>query len=409
MSYDTVVIGAGLAGLTCARDLVQAGQKVLVLEASDGVGGRVRTDEHEGFLLDRGFQVLLTAYPQAKRVLDYPALELQPFYPGSLVRSPIGTMEKLADPFRQPVDGLKTLGSSVGSMGDKMRIGQMRARLMLTSLDAIYESEEDSARHWLIDQGFSKDFISQFFRPFYGGVMLDENLSASKKMLEFTYKMFAQGDTSVPAAGMGAITAQIADHIGEQRIRLGSRVKQVSQGSVTLENGERIKGDQVVVATDVDFAHEQIQEIQNPGWRGVSCLYFDAPEPPVKEPILVLNGDAAGMVNNLAVMSQVAPTYAPKGRSLVSVSVVGGAPREALTGRVIQELTGWFGKQVSHWRHLRTYDIPKGQPAQDLSEVMRPVHTSVSGVFVCGDHRETPSIEGAMHSGQRAAHAVLDA
>ena len=409
MSHDTVVVGAGLAGLTCARDLVKAGQNVLLLEASDAVGGRVRTDEHEGFLLDRGFQVLLTAYPQAKRVLDYHSLDLQAFYPGSLVRLPSGRLEKLADPFRQPLDGLKTLGAAVGGVGDKMKIGQMRARLMLTPLEAIYESEEESARTWLQGEGFSQEFISQFFRPFYGGVMLDRELSASKKMLEFTYKMFAAGDTSVPAAGMGAITAQIADHIGRERIRLGARVTKVSSGAVVLESGEQIKGDQIVVATEADFATTHLKNLEHPGWRGVSCLYFDSPISPIDEPILVLNGDAGGLVNNLAVMSQVAPSYAPKGRSLVSVSVVGGRSQGELTSQVLAELTGWFGNQVSQWRHLRTYDIPQGQPAQDLSVVMRPVETTMPGVFVCGDHRETPSIEGAMHSGQRAAQAVLGA
>ena len=212
-AHDTIVIGAGLAGLTCALELRRRGLQVCVLEAADAVGGRVRTDEHEGFLLDRGFQVLLTAYPHAKRYLDYEALELEEFFAGALIYTG-RSFEKVADPVRHPVAGVQTLLAKVGTRGDKLRIGQMRARLLVDTLDKIYAREDDDTLTWLRDQGFSEEFIDQFFRPFYGGVMLDDELETSSKMLEFTYKMFSDGATALPTRGMGALPEQLADQIG---------------------------------------------------------------------------------------------------------------------------------------------------------------------------------------------------
>ncbi len=414
---EVIVVGAGLAGLTCAVELVSAGVDVLLLEASDAVGGRVRTDEYEGFLLDHGFQVLLTGYPTAKKYLDYEALDLKEFYPGAIIR--MGAQaEKMADPFRRPIDGLKTLMSPVGSAGDKVRIGQMRTQMIGRSLNKIYQGPGTTSIEWLREEGYSEEFITQFFKPFYGGVMLDRELETSHKMLAFTYKMFAAGDTSVPAKGMGQISEQLADRVGRERIRLGARVARLLEGAgrgVELESGELIHANQVVIATDQDFAREQIDTLPKNTWRGVRCVYFAAPESPEEEAILVLNGRDEGVVNNLCVMSQVSEHYAPKGQALVSVAVLGeGLKMEEaeLIDAVTSQLSEWYGEDVvKSWRHLRTYDIPHGQPDQSggkLDEVMREVRVN-EGLFVCGDHRETASIEGAMHSGERAARAVLDA
>lgn len=409
---DIVIVGAGLAGLTCAMELGRQGLSVIVLEASGEVGGRVRTDEHEGFLLDHGFQVLLTAYPTAREYLDYDALDLRSFYPGAIIKT--GKMsEKMADPFRRPVDGLKTVLSPIGTAGDKLRVGQLRTGMIARSLDSIYKGEGERSIDWLRQQGYSEPFITQFFRPFYGGVMLDRELETSHKMLEFTYKMFAAGDTAVPAKGMGRITQQLASN-GGATIRLQSPVSEIVRGQgVRLQSGEMIHADQIVIATDQDFAREHVPDIGQNGWRGVRCLYFAAPEPPENEPILVLNGEDEGVINNLCVMSRVSPHYAPRGESLISISVLGEGlelDEQALSKAVRAQASLWYGKaQVETWRHLRTYDIGKGQPDQSgskLDKIFRDVRFGEE-LFVCGDHRETASIEGAMHSGKRAAQEVV--
>lgn len=411
---DVVIVGAGLAGLTCAVELARQGLDVTILEASDAVGGRVRTDEHEGFLLDHGFQVLLTAYPTAREYLDYDALDLRSFYPGAIIK--VGKMsEKMADPFRRPVDGLKTVLSPIGTPGDKLRVGQLRTGMIARSLDSIYRGEGERSIDWLREQGYSEAFITQFFKPFYGGVMLDRSLDTSHKMLEFTYKMFAAGDTAVPARGMGRITDQLA-HMSGAKIRLETPVKEIVRGQgVRLESGELVRADQIVIATDQDFAREQVPDIEKNSWRGVRCLYFAAPEPPEKDPILVLNGEDKGLINNLCVMSRVSPDYAPEDTSLISISVLGeglSLGEKELVEGVRALASTWYGKAMADtWRHLRTYDIGKGQPDQSgskLDTIFRDVRFGEE-LFVCGDHRETASIEGAMHSGKRAAQQVLQA
>lgn len=245
---DVVVVGGGLAGLACALHLSEAGVSVRLLEASDGVGGRVRTDVVEGFRLDRGFQVLLTAYPETRRVLDYEALELRPFLPGALVRRD-GRFHELSDPWRRPSRVLLVLLSGVGTFADRLRVARYRARVLAGSLGDLFLRPETTALERLRNEGFSDTMIDAFFRPFFGGVLLDRGLAASSRMLDFVFRMMAAGDTALPAAGMGAIPEQIARRLPEGTVRLRARVTSVSPHEVRLESGEAIAARAVVVAT----------------------------------------------------------------------------------------------------------------------------------------------------------------
>jgi phytoene dehydrogenase-like protein len=408
---DVVVVGAGLAGLACALRLHEEGARVRVLEASDGVGGRVRTDVVDGFRLDRGFQVLLTAYPECRRVLDYAALDLRPFLPGALVRRE-GRFHELSDPWRRPERAWRSLVAGVGSPLDKLRMARFRARSRRGTLAELFARPETSAAERLHAEGFSPGMIEGFFHPFFGGILLDRSLSASSRMLEFVFRMMAEGDVALPAAGMQAIPEQMARRLPDGTIRLGARAAAVSAREVRLESGETLAADAVVVATEGPEA-ARLAGVPAPGSRPVTCLYFAAEKAPLEEPILVLDGDAGGPVNNLCVPSRVAPTYAPAGAALVSASVVGGAASDAgdpaLEAAVRKQLEGWFGAGVRGWRHLRTCHIRHAQPEQRpgwLEPVEREVRLE-SGLFVCGDHRDTASLHGAMLSGRRAAEAVL--
>ena len=408
---DVVIVGAGLAGLACALRLREAGVGVRVLEASDGVGGRVRTDVVEGFRLDRGFQVLLTAYPETRRVLDYAALDLRPFLPGALVRRS-SHFHELSDPWRRPERAWRSLTAGVGSLADRLRTARFRGRVRRGSLEDLFRRPETSAAERLHAEGFSAGMIDAFFRPFFGGVLLDRSLCASSRMLEFVFRMMAEGDVAVPAAGMRAIPEQMARRLPEGTVRLRARVAAVSPREVRLDSGETIGADAVVVATEGPEA-ARLASLPAPGSRPVTCLYFAAERAAVAAPILVLDGDGTGPVNNLCFPSQVAPSYAPAGAALVSASVIGGAASDAghgaLEAAVRNQMEGWFGAQVRGWRHLRTYRIHHAQPEQrpgTLEPVERPVRLE-SGLFVCGDHRDTASLHGAMVSGRRAAEAVL--
>ncbi len=403
---DVAVVGAGLAGLRCALGVHRAGLSCAVLEASDAVGGRVRTDLVSGFRLDRGFQVFLTAYPEARAVLDYGALRLRPFAPGALVRRK-GSFERLGDPFRRPRDLWSTLRARVATTGDKLRVLRLRHRLRGRSPGEILSAPQTTALAALEREGFSRGMIDGFFRPLFGGVFLDRSLGTSSRMLDLVFAMFARGDAALPEEGMGAIPAQLASLLPPRIVRLGARVTEVAPDGVALADGSRVAARRVVVATDAAAAARLLGEPPPRPGRGVSCMYFDAPAPPLDEPLLVLDGDGTGPVNELAVPSVVAPSCAPEGRALVVASVPGPAGPD-LEARVRDQLGGWFGGAVLAWRHLRTYEIPDALPDQAPASLEPPSRTRrrPDGIHVCGDYLETGSMEGALASGRRAAEAV---
>jgi phytoene dehydrogenase-like protein len=408
-SPDVAIIGAGLAGLACGRHLADAGVSFQIIETSDGVGGRVRTDQFEGFLLDRGFQVLLTAYPEAQRTLDYQALDLKKFTPGALSWF-AGRLNKLIDPWRTPGGWGEAFSSDFGSFFDKLRILRLRSHLRSSSIEKIFQRPETSTKEALRSAGFSDEFIHRFFRPFFGGILLDGELKSSSRMFEFVFKMLSEGDIAVPATGMGAIPAQLAALLPPEAIRFNTHAESLHENELTLHGGESLRARAIVVAADAPAAAHLVGEAE-PASRSVSCFYYSADEPPIPRPLLVLNGDGAGPVNNFAVLSQVAPSYAPPGKSLVSVTVLGTQQLtdQQLSGFVIAQMKNWFGPVVSSWRYLRSYRIPHAQPQQypgTLEPPQRPVRVR-PGVYVCGDHRDNASIQGAMLSGRRAAEAVV--
>jgi phytoene dehydrogenase-like protein len=408
-SNPVVIVGAGLAGLSCALELAAAGVHSLVLEASDAVGGRVRTDEVDGFLLDRGFQVLLTAYPEARRMLDYPALDLRPFYPGALIRCG-GSLRRLADPWRRPVDGIAGVLGGAVSPADALRIARLRSRVGRGPLDELRSRPERATADRLSGEGLSPAIVGRFFRPFFGGVFLDPELATSDRQLEFVFRMFAEGDIAVPARGMGEIPRQLAARLPAGTVRLGARAAAIDGTAVVLAGGERVEAAAVVVAADATDARALVALPDAPRWRGVNCLYFAAEHPPVSEPVLVLNGEGGGPVNNLCVMSEVSPEYAPAGRSLVSVTVLGSEDRGDLEAAVRAQLRGWFGPAVDGWRLLRSDRIERALPDQSppTPETGMLSPRLGNGRYVCGDHRADASINGAMASGRAAAAAALD-
>ncbi len=407
-----IVVGAGVSGLTCARILADRGVPVKVIEAECAVGGRVRTDLHGGFRLDRGFQVLLTAYPEVQRLLDLGALELAPFRAGVLVRVG-GRFAELADPLRHPGRFFSTALAKIGSIGDKLRVMRMWAQVRRVAPEALLAQDAASAHETLGARGFSRSFIDGFFRPFFGGVFLDAQLAASGRALDYLFRMFSSGPVALPAHGMQAVPDQLAAHLPEDALRLRTRVKRVESGGVELASGEWVSAGAVVIATAAPAARALVPGLETPASNPTACLYYDAPAAPVARGYLVLDGERSGPVNHLSVPSSVAPSYAPGGRALVSASVL--APEVEcddvdLDRRSREQLTAWFGPVVQHWRLIRVYRIEDALPRQEPG-IFAPAPRAArhpSGVFLCGDYCDLASLQGAMASGRRAAAAACD-
>lgn len=400
-NVDTLIIGAGLAGLSSAVRLHESGRKVLVLEASDAVGGRVRTDQVDGFLLDRGFQVYLDAYPEAGALLDLAALDLRPFEPGALVWRH-GKLRQLMDVFRRPGSLFSSAAQPIGNPLDKLLVAKLRSRLLKKPQEDIWSAPQSTTADYLRRFGFSEGMIDLFFRGFYGGIFLEEHLVTSSRMFEFTFGMFARGSATLPAAGMQAIPDQLAARLPSGTIRLNSPVKSLEGTTAKTATGE-ITARNLIVATDGSTAARLLPDrVTAPRWNSTTCLYFSAPEPPFPHSLIALKGDREGLINHVCVPSVISGSYAPQGRSLVSVSVIGNRSRnEDLTEQVSAELIDWFGPAAGKWSHLRSYPIAMALPVTTPG----PSGSEPGGgpVYLCGDHTRSASIEGAISSGLSVA------
>ena len=429
---EVLIIGAGAAGLACADELYRSGvSDIVILEASDDVGGRIRTDQVDGYLLDRGFQVFIEKYPLAQRLFNYEDLKLREFRPGAIIRFE-NAFHTVSDPFRRPQDLLSSIPTPIGSFQDKVLVGLMSVLIRFKSLKDISNAVELDTQSYLEQKGLSSSMIDRFFTPFFQGIFLSTLSSQSSRMFDFVFKMFTEGYATLPEQGMGYLMQQIRNRLPQNSVVLNTRAISLRNGTVFTKDS-CYKGDYTVIATEAPNAAELLQNtdakdaITVPFARKSTCLYFgiDGP-PPVSGPVLILNGDnklpveafdtsacdeTRVRINNVCFPSEVSASYAPPGKSLMSVTLVGdleALPDAVLERKTRDELSEWWGNSANDWKLLRIYRVPYAQPAQVVPYEFSGKSIELeSGVYCCGDHRGTATLNGAIESGFRTAEAIL--
>ncbi len=405
--FSTVIIGGGISGLTCAKYLNEKGYGFMLLEGSDALGGRVRTDKVDGFLLDRGFQVLLTNYQEARKVLNYNDLGLKHFESGAMIKAEKGFM-KMENPFRNKMAYLTMAFSNVGSLNDKLKIRKFANDLSEIPDEDFFEMEATDTLTFLKNYGWSNLMIANLFKPFFGGVFLENELVTSSNFFQFTFKQFFRGDAAIPSDGIQAIPDQIAEQIPAGRIRRNARVRGFENNQIFLESGEIITADRIVLATDPHAADNLLGETSKRIYNTTTCTYFSAESSPLKgQKFIALNPNRRGVVHNICVPSDISKNYGNAGKSLISVSTQGldKVDEQRLTSRIKRELYDWFGASVNVWKHLKTYHIPQSLVQYQAGNTKKDLKLS-ENLYRCGDYLAYPSLNAAMQTGREVAEMI---
>jgi phytoene dehydrogenase-like protein len=395
MNKRACVVGAGLSGLACAVELKKHGFEVDVYEKSSNLGGRVQTEKYDGFLLDHGFQVYLPSYEMGQYFFDYEKLCLKSFSAGAQVFND-GKFELMSDPLREPSGFIATLSSKLGSLKDKVLILKLK---IAASKPNQKISLSKSTASYLIDFGFSKKFIENFFTPFFGGVFLEKDLRTSRSFFLYLFNKFAESEASVPEKGMGELSLQLASSLNQDEVFLNTDVSAADSSRVQLSDGSEKKYDFVIVATTPDSTNNLLGTAYETDFNSTNTYYFKTKSNASSGKKLYLNSSKDRVVNHVACMSAVNSKCAPDGWHLFSVTTIGAEDFDVAS--VTLDLAKIFGeKEINTWQHLKTFKVKQALPSKPLysNTVLKK-----DGVFICGDFTESPSIQGALSSGYQVA------
>lgn len=400
------IIGAGVSGLIAAQVLENSGFCPVILEATERVGGRLKTDIVDTYQLDHGFQVLLTSYPAAQKYLDFDALELQRFLPGASIFREKQTI--IGDPLRDISLLVPTLFSGVGSIKDKMKVLSLNAKLKKKTIPEIFSTSEKTTKAYLEDFGFSKEIITDFFKPFFSGIFLEPFLETSSRMFEFVYKMFGEGHAALPKSGIEAIPKQLHQRLRCTEIKFNTHIASVQEGEILLTSGASITTDFTIIATDASQLLKNFMSTPVK-WKSCDTLYFETQSRIISKALIGLLPESNTLINNIFYHTSI-PTSTKPDHELLSVTVVKShkLSNEALIKRVEEELKHYCG--ISITRFIKQYTIPKALPQlHDLQYEMAPSETRLtSSIFLAGDTQLNGSLNAAMIAGERAALGVLE-
>jgi phytoene dehydrogenase-like protein len=412
MDTDVVVIGAGLAGLQCARRVERSGLRAIVLEASDGVGGRIRTDVVDGFQVDRGFQVLNPAYPALRHGIDVAALDLQSFGVGVVVRDGADSTT-LAHPLRHPRYLLSTLFGRHTSIGDLVGVARWIGPTMLRGGAPAMPGRDETLSASLDHAGLTGRLRRDVLDTFLAGVLSDSRGGASAHYARQLVRYFALGAPGLPRAGMQALPEQLAATLSEP-VRLATPARRVDEvpGGVAIETDSGAVTGRIAVVAAGPQDVGSLTALPEPATHGLTTWWFHAPQVPRPGRFLMIDasrpgGGPAGPIWNTSVISNVAPSYAPAGRHLVHATTLLDRPDgHATENEVRRDLERLYETSTGEWEVLAHHVVPHTLPAQPPP--LRPGRVTWAGdrTLIAGDHRESGSIQGALLSGVRAGHTV---
>ncbi|ARV08522.1 oxidoreductase [Winogradskyella sp. PC-19] len=404
--YKIHIVGAGISGLIAAKTLETQGYKPIIIEATNCVGGRVKTDIVDGYQLDHGFQVLLDAYPKAKEHLDFNALKLQEFLPGATIFYN-GKQTTIGDPLRNLSLLFPTLVSSIGNFSDKLKILKLNTALKNKSLASIFDSDSLSTLDYLKVKGFSDEIIQQFFKPFFSGIFLEPDLNTSSRMFEFVYKMFGEGLAVLPKSGIGAISEQLKQQLNHTEFIFNTKVKAVDDKSLTLTDGQVINTHFTIITSGASYLIDNLKN-QDVKWKSCYNIYFEAEKRAISKPLIGLIADKDALINNIFFHNSL-DTSQSGSKELLSVTIVKNHDLDetALLDRVKAELKELCN--ISVVRHIKTYHIKQALPDIDnLQNEISPTETQIKPtIFLAGDYLLNGSLNAAMISGERAAQGVI--
>jgi phytoene dehydrogenase-like protein len=401
---DVIVIGAGLAGLAAAHHLLAAGLTVTVLEAGERPGGRMATDTVDGFRLDRGPHLVNTAYPELRRTPALSGLPLAPLAPGALVRV-AGRGYRVGRPHALR-GGFGPAPAPVGSALDRARLTATLGKLAGTPLERLAARAETTAAHALADRGFAPRTVDGYLRPLLAALLCDPELSTSSRVADLVLRGWARGRMCLPVAGAASLPERLAGRLPHGTLRLGTRAAEVAVDAVRTEDGTVLGCRGVVVATDARAAGDLLPGLRVPAFHQVTVVHHAAPRPPLREGVLVLDADRLGPVSHSLPASEVDPARAPAGRALVT-SVVLGPPPDGDDKAVRAHLAELYETSTDRWDLLAVRTDPVAVPAMPVPHDLRRPARLLAGLYVCGDHRTTSTVQGALLSGRRAAEAAV--
>lgn len=400
------IIGAGISGLIAALTLEEAGYAPVIYEASSSSGGRIKTDLFKGYQLDRGFQVLLDAYPKTSEYLDYESLGLQKLQPGAILFGGRKVVT-VGDPSRDLTLLLPTVLSGIGTLSDYFRLFRLHRRLQKTTITAIFDTEEKTTFQYLKESGFSDQIIEGFLRPFFSGIFLENELTTSSRMFQFVFKMFGEGNAVIPKAGMGALVKQLEGRLKNTTIHYNSPIAQVKENILLTQDGDAIKVDRILIAADpsILLSDKGITPVK---WHGCDNLYFEAPKRIIDKKLIGLITAENALINNIFYPTCIETSHRGP-NELLSVTVVKNhsMDQESLVQQVKEELALYCGIQKVHF--LKHYRIKKSLPTLNglQNEWVKEKGRVGSSIFLAGDHLLYGSTNAAMISGESAAQALI--